>query len=218
MDYNKLFKSIIDNKYLVNSYIFYGDNKKAIDQAKIFSELINNGNKNIYLIDKKKLFIDDIKDIVYSSQSAPVNNYKIFIINNFNNVHDNVDDILLKTLEDSPPRIIFILVVKNISTLKETIKSRCQKFYFKGNNSDFSDYLLSYFSQDFFKGFHGVPNLIKEKDIILLLEDFVSYLYLDKFDDYRMYNLIKQAIIDIKFGLEKQLVIDNLMINLKLIN
>lgn len=218
INYNDIFDKIIKNNGLVNSYIFYGDRKKSLEQAKIFSNKINGSNKYIHIIDEKKILIKDIKDIINSSKIVPKNKYKIFIINNFNNILNDLDDILLKTLEENKNRVIYILVVKNINTLKDTVKSRCQKFYFKGNNKNLSDYLLEYMSQDFFKGFYNIPQLIKEQDIILLLEDFVSYIYIDGVEDYRIYNEIRSAIKDIKFGLEKQLVLENLMIKLKHMN
>lgn len=217
INYNCIFDKIIKNNGIVSSYIFYGDQKKSLEQAKIFSNKINNGNKYIHIIDKEKLLVDDIKNIVDSSKIVPRDKYKIFIINNFNNILNDFDDVLLKTLEESK-KVIYILIVRNINTLKETVKSRCQKFYFKGNNKNLSDYLLGYMSQDFFKGFYNIPQLIDEQDVILLLEDFVSYLYLDEVDDYRIYNEIRSAIKDIKFGLEKQLVLENLIIKLKHMN
>lgn len=215
IEYNSIFKSIVENGGLVNSYVFYGDTEKAISNAKEFASIINSGNQHVYFIDKPKLMVDDMRDIVESSKTVPPNKYKVFIINNFNNTQLNVEEVLLKTLEDSPKRVVFILIVKNLSTLKDTVRSRCQKFYFKFSDKKLSDYLLLYFSQDFFKGFNFIPTLVKEKDVIELLEDFATYLYLDECEDFEVYHLIRQAICDIKFGLEKQLVIDNLVIQLK---
>lgn len=212
--YRSILRKIVENNTFLNSYIFYGDPIICFEMAIFFSDLIN-GGYGTHVIDKEKLPIYDIREIVNSAKFNFQNKQKIFIIKNFDSICGNISDILLKPLEDGCKNTIFILVSKNINMVSDTIRSRCQKFHFKCKNNDLSNYLLSYVSQDFFKCFFGIPELIKEKEIIFLLDGLASHLYSDGIDDYRIYNLIKKSIIDIKNGLEKQLIVENLMIELK---
>ena len=217
MNYIKMFDDIVANNRVANSYIFYGNIYDAFKNAELFAKSINKSNAHIYTIDKDDIKVEDLDLIVEGSQYVPSGYHKIFILNNFDKINSDIDDVLLKTLEDSKKGIVIILIVKNLNLVKDTIKSRCQKFYFRNTGHERSDYLISYFSQDFFQGFFGIDTLIKDNDVIDLLEDFACLLYEDRCDDFRIYNLIKQAIKDIKFGLEKQLVVENLMIQLRLI-
>ncbi|GAB6072323.1 DNA polymerase III subunit gamma/tau [Venenivibrio stagnispumantis] len=76
--------------------------------------------------------IDDIRNIKENINYAPVKgNYKVYIIDEAHMLTREAFNALLKTLEEPPPRNIFILATTELHKIPETIKSRCQIFLFK---------------------------------------------------------------------------------------
>ena len=65
-------------------------------------------------------------------QYAPVNGkYKIYIIDEVHMLTTQAFNALLKTLEEPPKNVIFILATTESHKVLDTIKSRCQRFDFK---------------------------------------------------------------------------------------
>ena len=63
---------------------------------------------------------------------APVNSrYKIYIIDEVHMLSTTAFNALLKTLEEPPKNVIFILATTDVQKVLDTIKSRCQRFDFK---------------------------------------------------------------------------------------
>lgn len=57
--------------------------------------------------------------------------YKIFIIDEAHMLSNAAFNALLKTLEEPPPRVTFILATTEAAKIPQTIASRCQRFHFK---------------------------------------------------------------------------------------
>jgi DNA polymerase-3 subunit gamma/tau len=76
--------------------------------------------------------VDDIrKQIVDVSEYRPVIcRYKIFIIDEVHDLSRQAFDALLKTIEEPPPHIIFILATTEFNKVPPTIRSRCQRYEF----------------------------------------------------------------------------------------
>src|SRR5690625_3035850 len=76
--------------------------------------------------------VDDIREIrdkvKYASTSVP---YKVYIIDEVHMISQNAFNALLKTLEEPPAHVIFILATTEPHKLPLTIISRCQRFDFK---------------------------------------------------------------------------------------
>lgn len=76
--------------------------------------------------------VDDIREIrdkvKYASTSVP---YKVYIIDEVHMISTNAFNALLKTLEEPPAHVIFILATTEPHKLPLTIISRCQRFDFK---------------------------------------------------------------------------------------
>lgn len=71
--------------------------------------------------------IDQIKNIQYWASLSPYNSpRKVAVINNADKMTDEAANSLLKTLEESPPKTIFILITSSVNSLLPTIISRCQ--------------------------------------------------------------------------------------------
>ena len=78
--------------------------------------------------------VDNVRDnIIANSQIPPFNSkgYKVFIIDEVHMLSKSAFNALLKTLEEPPKRVIFILATTEINKVPETIISRCQRFDFK---------------------------------------------------------------------------------------
>lgn len=73
--------------------------------------------------------IDDAKDLIAQTQYAPMNGkYKIFIIDEVHMLSNEAFNALLKTFEEPPANVIFILATTEPHKVIETIVSRCQRF------------------------------------------------------------------------------------------
>ncbi len=75
--------------------------------------------------------IDDIRDIIDEVQFKPAKcKYRVYIIDEVHMLTTQAFNALLKTLEEPPEHVIFILATTEIHKLPQTILSRCQRFDF----------------------------------------------------------------------------------------
>lgn len=75
--------------------------------------------------------VDEIRDLVEKVKYAPLSaKYKIYIIDEVHMLTSNAFNALLKTLEDPPSHVIFILATTEAFKVLPTIISRCQRFDF----------------------------------------------------------------------------------------
>jgi len=73
--------------------------------------------------------IQDAKELISQVQYAPINGkYKIFIIDEVHMLSNDAFNALLKTFEEPPLNVIFILATTEPHKVLETIVSRCQRF------------------------------------------------------------------------------------------
>ena len=76
--------------------------------------------------------VNDAQNILEKIQYAPVNGkYKIYIIDEVHMLTTQAFNALLKTLEEPPENVVFILATTEVHKVLDTIKSRCQRFDFK---------------------------------------------------------------------------------------
>jgi DNA polymerase III subunit gamma/tau len=76
--------------------------------------------------------VEKVREVIVDTvQYAPSEgNYRIFIIDEVHDLSNKAFDALLKTIEEPPPHIIFILATTEYNKVPPTIRSRCQKFEF----------------------------------------------------------------------------------------
>ncbi len=73
--------------------------------------------------------VDDIREITDTSRYAPVQGrHKIFIIDEAHMLSKNAFNALLKTLEEPPASVVFVLATTEARKVPATIISRCQRF------------------------------------------------------------------------------------------
>jgi DNA polymerase III subunit gamma/tau len=77
--------------------------------------------------------VDDIRDIILSSiDVAPARDRnKIFIIDEVHMLSNASFNALLKTVEEPPPNVVFIMATTLLNKVPDTIRSRCQEFEFR---------------------------------------------------------------------------------------
>ena len=81
--------------------------------------------------------VDNIRDIIDDVQYPPQRSkYKVFIIDEVHMLSIGAVNAFLKTLEEPPSRVIFILATTDPQKLPITILSRCQRFDFKRISSE----------------------------------------------------------------------------------
>ncbi len=75
--------------------------------------------------------IDDVRELRERVNYAPSEaRYKVYIIDEFHMLSKDACNALLKTLEEPPPHVIFILATTEAHKVLPTIMSRCQRFDF----------------------------------------------------------------------------------------
>lgn len=92
--------------------------------------------------------VEDAQNIIDKIHYAPVNGkYKIFIIDEVHMISKTAFNALLKTLEEPPENVIFILATTEPQKVLETIISRCQRFDFRRITVDDIAKRLSFIAQ-----------------------------------------------------------------------
>ncbi len=81
--------------------------------------------------------VDDVRDIRDEIVFAPAElTYRVYIIDEVHMMTGNAFNALLKTLEEPPAHVIFILATTELHKLPATIVSRCQRFDFRRISTD----------------------------------------------------------------------------------
>ncbi len=76
--------------------------------------------------------IDEIREIRERVRLAPASaRYKVYILDEAHMLTTEAENALLKTLEEPPPHVVFVLVTTEPHRLPPTILSRCQRFQFR---------------------------------------------------------------------------------------
>ena len=102
------------------------------------AEIVNSNHMDILEMDAaSKTGIDDIRELIENAKYSPTSaKYKIFIIDEVHMLSKQAFNGLLKTLEEPPPRLKFILATTEVRKIPVTILSRCQRFDLKRVNLD----------------------------------------------------------------------------------
>ncbi len=96
-------------------------------------EIINSNHIDILEMDAaSKTGIDDVRELIENSKYSPTSaKFKIFIIDEAHMLSKQAFNGLLKTLEEPPPSLKFILATTEVRKIPVTILSRCQRFDLK---------------------------------------------------------------------------------------
>lgn len=130
----KALKGAIKSEAIAHAYLFAGSRgigKTSI--ARIFASEIGTSANDIYEIDAaSNRGIDDIRALRDAVATLPFESkFKVYIIDEVHMLTKEAFNALLKTLEEPPKHVVFILATTESNKLPETIVSRCQVFEFK---------------------------------------------------------------------------------------
>lgn len=129
-----LLTSSIKQKTFTHAYLFCGGRGTGkTTVARIFAKDIGCNPEDIIEIDAaSNRGIDEIRELREAVRTAPFSSpYKVYIIDEAHMLTKEAANALLKTLEEPPSHVIFILATTDPEKLPLTIASRCQKIIFK---------------------------------------------------------------------------------------
>lgn len=132
--------------------------------------------------------IDEIRKIIQESTFAPMGNrFRIFIIDEAHMITTEAFNALLKTLEEPPKSVIFILATTNLEKIPKTIRSRCNIVNFqqakkediismlkriaKSENIDIEPTLLNLIAKHSDNSFRDATKILEE----LVVQNKVNY-------------------------------------------
>ncbi len=131
---------------IAHAYLFSGSRgtgKTTI--ARIFAKALGVTANDIYEIDAaSNRGIDDIREIRSGVSAFPLESkYKVYIIDEVHMLTKEAFNALLKTLEEPPTHVIFILATTETDKIPETVLSRCQIFTFRKPNREILKILVT---------------------------------------------------------------------------
>jgi DNA polymerase-3 subunit gamma/tau len=133
----KSLENSVKNKKIAHAYLFTGGRGSGkTSTARIFANEIGTSAHDIYEIDAaSNRGIDQIRELRTIVEILPVeSDYKVFIIDEVHMLTKEAFNALLKTLEEPPKHVIFILATTERNKILDTIISRCQILEFKKAN------------------------------------------------------------------------------------
>ncbi len=140
-------KEVLDQEHIVkvlegsikldrvsHAYLFAGGRGTGkTSLARLFARELGTADEDIYEMDAaSNRGVDDIREVRDSVMVSPFKSkYKVYIIDEVHMLTDVAFNALLKTLEEPPKHVIFILATTEPEALPDTIVSRCQVFNLK---------------------------------------------------------------------------------------
>ena len=130
----KVLEGAIAQDNIGHAYLFSGTRglgKTTV--ARIFAKAIGCTENDLYEIDAAShTGIDNIRELSENVYTLPFDSpYKVYIIDEVHMLSKSAFNAFLKTLEEPPKHVVFILATTETEKLPDTIISRCQTFTFK---------------------------------------------------------------------------------------
>ncbi len=124
----------IKNENFSHAYLFTGSRGTGkTSVARIFARALGTNPEDIIEIDAaSNRGIDDIRALREAVRVLPFSSrFKVYIIDEVHMLSKDAFNALLKTIEEPPAHVIFILATTELNKVPETILSRCQIFSFR---------------------------------------------------------------------------------------
>jgi len=119
---------------IAHAYLFAGSRGTGkTSVARIVAKEIGSTNNDIYEIDAaSNNGVDEMRALNEAVNTLPFESpYKVYIFDEVHMFSKSAFNALLKTLEEPPKHVVFILATTEIDKIPETVVSRCQVFQFK---------------------------------------------------------------------------------------
>lgn len=130
----KVLEAAIKQKKVAHAYLFAGSRGTGkTSMARIFAKALGVSEKDLYEMDAaSQTGVDDIRLLQEGVATMPFDSpYKVYVIDEAHMLSKAAFNALLKTLEEPPRHVVFILATTEVYKLPETVVSRCQVFEFK---------------------------------------------------------------------------------------
>jgi DNA polymerase-3 subunit gamma/tau len=117
-----------------HAYLFSGTRGTGkTTTARIIARALGTSDSDTYEIDAaSNNGVDDIRDLRENVGTLPFDSkYKVYIIDEVHMLSKGAFNALLKTLEEPPAHVVFILCTTELEKVPDTIVSRCQSFVFR---------------------------------------------------------------------------------------
>ncbi|MCS6923880.1 MAG: AAA family ATPase, partial [Fimbriimonadales bacterium] len=128
--------------------------------------------------------IEDVRtSIIENAKYPPMEaRYKIYIIDEVHDLSAKAFDALLKTIEEPPPHVIFVLATTEFHRVPPTIRSRCQRFDFhRGTIADIAKRLQQVLDAEGFRAEPAALHLVARaadgswRDALTALEQVIAF-------------------------------------------
>ncbi|MBX4195425.1 DNA polymerase III subunit gamma/tau [Candidatus Parcubacteria bacterium] len=119
---------------VAHAYLFAGSRGTGkTSVARIFAAELGTSPNDIYEIDAaSNTSVEDIRSLNEAVHTLPFESkYKVYILDEAHMLSKSAWNAFLKTLEEPPAHVIFILATTELEKVPETVQSRCQAFVFK---------------------------------------------------------------------------------------
>ncbi|MEJ8554658.1 DNA polymerase III subunit gamma/tau [Tepidibacter sp. Z1-5] len=244
----KTIKNQIDNDSIAHAYLFSGtrgtgktstakifaravncmnpDNHEPCNECEICKGILNDSIMDVIEIDAaSNNGVDDIRELRENVKYPPTKGkYKVYIIDEVHMLSQGAFNALLKTLEEPPYYIIFILATTEAHKIPATILSRCQKYDFKRVKVDDIVMRMKKICDDLnIQVEEKALNLIARnaggalRDALSILDQCVSYSE-DEIKYSDVVNLLGTVNIDFLFDMSKHIIEEDTKQALELLN
>ncbi len=171
----KILENIAANSRIASAYMFLGPPQSGKQvAAESFSETLKCSKQDQFVLspDGASIKINQIKDLQSIVRYGPsISPYFVVIIKKADSLTDQAVAALLKTLEEPPKGVVFILLVEREDKIPATIHSRCQKIVF-------SEAVVSWQEKEEWKSFYKALGQIQNKrksECLLLAKELAGH-------------------------------------------
>lgn len=130
----RIIQDTVKNGNLSHAYLFSGSRGTGkTSVARILARELGTTNRDLYEIDAaSNNTVEGIRELNDSVVSLPYDSkYKVYILDEVHMLSKSAFNALLKTLEEPPSHVIFILATTEPEKIPETVISRCEVYNFK---------------------------------------------------------------------------------------
>ncbi|TSC68672.1 MAG: DNA polymerase III, subunit gamma and tau [Parcubacteria group bacterium Gr01-1014_56] len=130
----EVLEAAVKQDKIAHAYLFAGGRGTGkTSMARILARALKTNEQDIYEMDAaSNRGIDEVRELREGVSTLPFDSkYKFYIIDEAHALTKDAWGALLKTLEEPPAHVVFVLATTELDRVPETITSRCQVFQFK---------------------------------------------------------------------------------------